>query len=880
MIRRILYVILIIGVFSWIAYVLLSNNTNLLGKTANSFKVVPSNSSLIFEINDFSRLRDNTSVLPYQKNIENLPFIKELHKKHDFLYDIFGQPVNQKVLMVAHLINAEKFDFIYIFEFSESSVNPIIAIREAVSSKKYVFKEASFGKKKIFKVLSGSGNDAFNFYYKDGLLLGSFNTFLLEEAMNQWDNNETNIEKDAHFVKVKEIANRNADATVYINYDKFPFVLNGITKDEIKNELEFFKQMGTWCSLDMSLGENAIYLTGYSLYNDSLPQILSNMKNQVPQRFDMYKVLPSNTALLLWLGVSDFDVILGDNVDEIQRQMLSAFVESELGLIYLDNYNYKTKSGMMASFKLNQNGLINEQFSMISNVIDSNTFKYPIHQIKKMNGIDVGEKMFEGLYYNLFDKFKPSFFTVVNGYVLFANSLATLKSYLYKIDNRDLLSRNVEFLKFQENISSESNIIVYQNTGKAYNVLYPLVDQNIIEDFPTYYSELKKFYHVGIELSNFKEKFFTNISVLYDRSEIARNILAWEIELDAPIANKPQFVSNHKNGKKEIIVQDVDNTLYLISMEGQILWKLSLDNKILGEIDQVDLFNNNKLQYIFNTSDKIYAIDRNGKFVENYPIHLEAYTNTSLFVVDYDENKDYRFFITCSDGNMYGYKKSTKKLSTQKSSWPKKVGTVILPIKYMQVKGKDYFIVSNEEGHVFLLNRKGEERIPKIQLKTSFKNSFSADFSNDPYLLVGGGGDKKVYTFDLKGNVNHFNCLNLDVSPSDRMYFVDIDENKIKDYVYVDKSSITALGKDSTIIFDVKFTDPIKNNIEFVNVNGRALIGVFGMNNDELYLIDSKGSIIDGFPVKGYKGFDYVRKNKSNYIITGSEIGKLYLYSI
>lgn len=880
MIRRILYVILILGVFSWIAYSLLSNSTNLLGKSEDPFRVIPGNSSLVFEINDFSKLREKTNLLPYQQNIENLPFIEELHKKHDFLYSIFGEPVAQKVLMVAHLINAEKFDFIYVFDFSDKDFNPIVKIRSSVDSTKYVFKEGQFKKHQTYKVLSGVGNQAFHFYYKDGLLLGSFSEFLLEEGINEWDTQKANLEEDEQFVKVKGLANRNADATIYLNYEKFPFMVNGITKDDIKNELEFLKDIGTWCSLDMSLGENSLYFTGYSLFNDSLPHLLSEMKEQKPQAFKMYKVLPSNTALMLWLGVSEVEGILGAEVSEMHAQLLGQLIDSELALVYLDNYNYKTKSGMLASFKLQQSPLIQDQIDIVSNLLDSSSFSYPIYQFKKMNGMDVSSKMFKGLYHNMFDKFTPRFFTVVNGYILIANTMSTIKSYLYKIDNKDLLGRNIEFLKFQENLSSEANIIVYQNTGKAYNVLYPLVDNNIKDDFPSYYSELKKFYHLGIELTNFNEKFFTNVSVLYDRSEIERNVLSWEMELDAPMASKPTFVKNHKTKANEIVVQDSENTIYLISMEGKVLWKRSLDAPILGEVQQVDIYDNNKLQLIFNTRDKIYVVDRNGNYVENYPIQLEAYASSPLFVIDYEGKKDYRYFISCTDGKMYGYKKSGKMLSKTKSSWPKKVGEVKLPIKFMTVAGKDYFIVTNTKGNVYLLNRKGEERIPKVNLGAGFNNSFSADFSKDPYVLVAGGKDKKVYSFDLKGNVAHYECLNLDVNPTPEMHFVDLDGNSVKDYIYVSDQSIVGVGQDSSIVFDVKFTDPIDPNIQFIK-KGRAYhVGVFGRNNGELYMIDNKGSIVDGFPVKGYKEFDYLNNGNGIQIVSGSEIGKLYLYSI
>ena len=39
--------------------------------------------------------------------------------------------------------------------------------------------------------------------------------------------------------------------------------------------------------------------------------------------------------------------------------------------------------------------------------------------------------------------------------------------------------------------------------------------------------------------------------------------------------NAPQFVKNHITKQKEIVVQDINNNLYLISNKGKIIWDLT-----------------------------------------------------------------------------------------------------------------------------------------------------------------------------------------------------------------------------------------------------------------------------------------------------------------
>jgi hypothetical protein len=45
---------------------------------------------------------------------------------------------------------------------------------------------------------------------------------------------------------------------------------------------------------------------------------------------------------------------------------------------------------------------------------------------------------------------------------------------------------------------------------------------------------------------------------------------AFNVQFNTDLATLPQFVTNHNNRKKEIIVQDQENNLYLISNGGKV----------------------------------------------------------------------------------------------------------------------------------------------------------------------------------------------------------------------------------------------------------------------------------------------------------------------
>jgi len=53
----------------------------------------------------------------------------------------------------------------------------------------------------------------------------------------------------------------------------------------------------------------------------------------------------------------------------------------------------------------------------------------------------------------------------------------------------------------------------------------------------------------------------------------------------------------------------------------------------------------------------IHLLDRNGNYVERYPVKLRYLQQNSMAVFDYDNNLNYRLFIAGEDKRIYSYDK-------------------------------------------------------------------------------------------------------------------------------------------------------------------------------------------------------------------------------
>lgn len=82
-----------------------------------------------------------------------------------------------------------------------------------------------------------------------------------------------------------------------------------------------------------------------------------------------------------------------------------------------------------------------------------------------------------------------------------------------------------------------------------------------------------------------------------------------------PGAIAPLAFPNHRNGRYDVLIQDTEGTLYLISDKGSLFWKKKLGAAITSPIVVCDLYDNHKYQMAFWTGKKFHVIDRLGNYV-------------------------------------------------------------------------------------------------------------------------------------------------------------------------------------------------------------------------------------------------------------------------
>jgi hypothetical protein len=204
--------------------------------------------------------------------------------------------------------------------------------------------------------------------------------------------------------------------------------------------------------------------------------------------------------------------------------------------------------------------------------------------------------------------------------------------------------------------------------------------------------------------------------------------------------------TNHSTQENELCFQDNAKQLYLISSTGNLIWKKKLNEVITSDIYTVDIFKNGKLQMLFNTENYLHLLDRNGNYVQGYPVKLPAKVTSDITLLDYENNKDYRIFLACANKHIYNF--SLYGIKTEGFTPLKTDAIVELPIQYIKVGQSDYLITVDVMGKIYAFSRKGVGRI-------DFKNKTTTNLSNF-YVLSGNTLDnsKLIYVDDKNNLLN------------------------------------------------------------------------------------------------------------------------------
>lgn len=809
--------------------ILLINCATELDNNATSLALIPENVPVILKINDLDVFLSEVKGNEILKRIQGTQEIGLLADRFNPLNYVNSPMGGYLGLMEA---KDKPLDFVYI---PFDSV-PQISLDSTLNKRVESITKGDFNYKKYEM-------DGCIFYasvlQKKEVVASSQAT--LEAVWKQIENQKPIKEQ---FLKFDAMPNPTKSAQIWIDVKNARNLFNtalGSKNDTLDNNYS------DWLSLDISLNNDALLLNGIAVVNDSLKNYLGLFSRTSPISNKTKLLAPNGTDSYISYTFTDYKNFSKNQKrffdDRGERDSIFSAVE-EIGI---------SQMGDEKVILLNTYGTAN--ILDYINGLQTNSLEYQGSEIKELKK----DSLLLQSFHPLVQGFDPIFANVLENTFVFSASQETLERFINANKSGQTFDKSLLFQNIQDHITDESTLLsvasgkgLENNLGQTGLGSLAHLFNNI--DWGDYLYGSQVVADAGFLHTNY---FIKKINASGNTSGAVEMFKA---QLDSDIFLNPQFFTNHRTNRKDIVVQDQDNVLYLINNKGTIIWRKELESAIQGKIHEVDIYRNGKYQLAFTTNNRFYIIDRNGKEVAPFTFKYEGGNLNPLAVFDYANNKNYRFVVT-QGSKVLMYNNEGKIVSGFK--YTKAEDNILGAPQHFVIGTKDYLVFKLANGNLKILDRVGRERV-KVSEKITFSDN-DVKVHQNKFVVTSTEG--LIYEIDAQGRIQKSDLqLNTD-------HGMDATSRTL---VLMNDNVLSIRGKEVTLDLGV-YTKPT-----IFYLNDKIYVSVTDIQNLRTYLFDSQAEAIARFPVYGASSIDMADMDSDNKpeLVLKDQDNSLVVYKI
>ncbi|MCE7995274.1 MAG: hypothetical protein HEP71_25075 [Roseivirga sp.] len=611
---------------------------------------------------------------------------------------------------------------------------------------------------------------------------------------------------------------------------------------------------GLFLKMDIEASDQGLLFNGRSIVN-------TNSLREQETSLTLKNFVPTSASSMQWFGLNktpeneltDFDLgrFLDQHGGELCRVKMDLNNQNEdlVLLVSLDEPDLANAMlNQFATTVMADNDTLFRESFMETDIIFINKAELP--QI---------------LYGDRFEGFEQTYYTIFNNVLMFGNNVEVLKTMLSEYDAENTWGRSIERRRYIDNLVQETNFTSVYNFEFLLEGLNDKMKANW-QDFFDQRGRLTAALDVfSFQLSTTGAGVLINASLDFNESAgfKSTDLVAGGTEpgakpdvrvnafADTTLITAPFVVTNHNDGSREVVLQDLDNQLYLIDDQGVVQWKKDVNRPINGVVSQIDYYNNRKLQYFFFTDSAIHLVDRNGDDVEGFPKQFDTELPLGNHrVIDYDNTKRYRYTAADRRGNVYLYDKEGKLLE----GWnPKAIGSQLLDVpEHVRIRGRDCFVMVEATGKVHLTNRRGEY-YPGFPYNTGkrlagdVRITKSSDFTRSEVVVTSDNGE--VIRVNFLGAVQGRNQL---LRPDVRSRFQLLRDKLNTGYAVLrrDVSNAVLINEEGKELFSVPLTRGANADFDFYNFrNDSEVFVVRNIDQREGSIFNKEGKLITTMPL-------------------------------
>ena len=837
--------------------------------TDDPISVIPTNAAIIIQFNKASKLHyilNNTEIWKQLCNISIIDSINDEINNISNFYNQHSTIFHQNSFFISfHKIGINNSGILFSSNFDIETIKEYVKINsllgepisKTIYNNQYIF-EVSNEKKTLFIA------------YKNDVIFLSQNKMLVEDAIRTSGINE-NLNNNTYFSKLYSTLNSSSDIHVLLNFNLLFELTNLFTKDNKR-----INSFSEWTATDINIKDQLITANGFSTVRNNPNNFTDLFKSQSSKKTKIIDIIPESTSILFSIGFSDANALYTKK-NELLVQQNNFWSWDKRRKLIEESYNVNYKEF------INELELEAGTFNTSSTINNSQQYVYlrcknPITGISLIQGLikdrinyqeySINTLADPNFSYQLFGdlfNYDTPYFIIINDYLIFSSTQSSLENLIdnYKINKT--LSNNQYFKKYKNNFLSKSNLFFYINPGRVAKSIKNSLISNFNDKIIFNNDSILKFTGLSLQMLSKKDLMLNNLSLYYEKSFKLPLKEEWLSHIDTSSSMNPQLVKNHSTNEKTILIQNNNNKLFAINSNGDQMWNLQIETKIIGNISTIDYYNNFKYQYLFNTSNMLYLIDRNGNSVEGYPKELPNKTDLGHALFDYNNTKRYRIIIVGIDQKIYNIDKKGKIVKGWK--YINNDINIKQTPRHFVIDSDDYIIAESNNSNTQLLAINGSKRVD-YKIGENFNgNKMTIDKSGTIYAITNNG---KLWRGDLNGNSNKISLPKLDSSS----LFLINEQQLNKKYIFTNREMLFILDEN----FKEENYFDLKSKITDLSINNYGLM--ITTESKELYMIKNK-KIAEGFPINinGYFNISDIDNNGKTNIIT-SKNGFIFNYEL
>nr|WP_262916636.1 hypothetical protein [Belliella kenyensis] len=841
-------------------------------RQVDALELVAADAVFAFETNEPVMAWNQMVTQPIWQKLNEIPALKNAEEQLIGLDSLVGRSGNldrylkgNQLVVSLHSLGKEEFDFMFTLSFSKKADRSFIAALESSLPDLSKVTERNYSQVVIYELQNINLPRNLSYAKINNVIVASYSSFLVEEAIRHFKNSRVPNFKTSNAELINSVKQPKGLGILRLTSLGLSKLIMGMSKNENFDLVNELVSNQFAANFELKFAESKIHLEGKSFFMNGKMIDFSEGSADFKQSSTFISNRTSTLFRYNFKDIHQLDLLKNSDFEfrstfsgELEKSLISkGFKENLTGNVLfmsLESPSISTQDKVLLLRTKDQKGQLEllKRASFEQQGEERSRSLMDFHQDQEIFMMGMEEfpaHLFEGKFVG----FEETYVVGLGDFLVFANSSKAVKLYLDDYFSDNTWGKSLQYREIAENFGKLSSFGMMVQVPKVWDMFLNLCKPSWKVFLERYAPQLRAFESVSLQVND--SGALSSVDLKYGRvsQKTSQGLTLTEnrrFSMRDELIYGPEVLENFNDRSRDFVVQDENYRLHLISGEGELVFSQLLDGPVISNVFQVDFYKNGKLQLLFATAGRLYLIDRLGNFVEGYPKEIQGKTITHLNVVDYDNSRDYRFFLGTSQSELYLLDKQGAALE----GWdPLLINSnlTVSPAHHRIAGVGDQMLALTKGGDLYFFSRRGEPLVDSpIRLGEGFETGYlliergSATASR----LISVTSMGEVVSVNLKGEIAYRHQL---VRPDKESKFHLLKDQRNDKYLFAihEFNKVTFIDQDFNEIFAYNLISEQVDFQYFSFGSGKQLIVLIDKDQEFAYLFDEKGQMLNSLPI-------------------------------